>query len=195
MYTQCVISRKQEQVFIQHGSCEVFLLHLFLCQLLSAFVTVLFMQGNASDVCAFVCVCVCVGLRGMRCLLCWAQPSFWAKTQDWDRGGMEGHGTRQWGANLEPCFWESELLWWSHISFGEMKRVPSLPLSSWALCVASQFPKEAEWQLSLGSAGSRASNSLAEGVSVTSHHCSHRLLWCDVSQTSVPLWHYICEGK
>lgn len=81
------------------------------------------------------------------------------------------------------------LLCSSHISFEGMKRVPSLLLSSRALCGASQFPKAGRWQFPLEAVGSQASNSPAVGNNTASHHHSHshQLLWCDVPQASCVL--------
>lgn len=80
------------------------------------------------------------------------------------------------GAMPEPCFLGPGILYSSHISVGEVKRVPSLPLSSRTLSGARQFPMEDRWQLPLGSSGSQASDSSAVGNSC-------QLLWCDIPQT------------
>lgn len=149
-------------------------------------------------------------LCGTRHLLCRAQASSWARTREWD-WSRDG-GTWHWGHQAGPSevlrvrrqmrvksgtwFVGPGLLRLPRISFGGMKRVPSLPLSSRALCGASQFPKEAGWQLPLGSGGSRASNSPAVGNSTASHHRNCRLLWCAVPQVScVPVWHCIWGEK
>lgn len=144
----------------------------------SLHITVLFMQGNASYV-----GCFCVE-RG----ICSAglEPGH-------RRGagvGLGEHGTvpirltlpkccefkSKSGAMPEPCFLGPGILYSSHISVGEVKRVPSLPLSSRTLSGARQFPMEDRWQLPLGSSGSQASDSSAVGNSC-------QLLWCDIPQT------------
>lgn len=95
---------------------------------------------------------------------------------------------RQVGAYLEPWFVGPGLLHSPHIYFGGMKRVPGLPLPSRALCGASQFSKDAEWQLSF--------EFTYCGYSTASCHCSCQLLWCDAPQTScVPVWHRIGGEK
>lgn len=144
----------------------------------SLHITVLFMQGNASYV-----GCFCVE-RG----ICSAglEPGH----RHGARVGLGEHGTvpirltlpkccefkSKSGAMPEPCFLGPGILYSSHISVGEVKRVPSLPLSSRTLSGARQFPMEDRWQLPLGSSGSQASDSSAVGNSC-------QLLWCDIPQT------------
>lgn len=58
----------------------------------------------------------------------------------------------------KPCFLGPGTLYSSHISFGGVKRVPSLILSSRTLSGARQFPMEDRGQLPLGSSCSQASD-------------------------------------
>lgn len=158
-------------------------------------ITVLFMQSNASDA---ECFCVEKGICSAA-LRPAPEPGHGSGTGV----GMGGCGTvlirlalhkccefkGKWGAMPEPCFLGPGILCSSHISFGGVKRVPNLPLSSRTLSGARQFPREDRWWLSLGSSGSQASDSPAVGNSC-------QLLWCDIPQTPpVSVWHYACEKK
>lgn len=163
-YTQWVISTKQKYIPFQHASYYVFYCTsaysscyhnkpLTAKKYFSLYVAVLFMQSNASDV---MCFCVEQGICS-------------AGLEQGHRNGaglgMGGHGTvpirlalpkdcefqGKWGAMPEPWFLGPGVLYSSHISFGEVKRMPTLPLSSRTLSGARQFPLEERWRLHLGS--------------------------------------------
>lgn len=161
----------------------------------STFIIVLFVQSSALDVSVFVWN-EAFALPGSDKLLSqdaavrlgqgWGDTALGSPGQPFRRAVSSKANEMQ---IRSPVFWGPGLLCSSHISFEGMKRVPSLPLSSRALCGASQFPKEGGWQFPLESVGSQASNSPAVGNNTASHHHSdsHQLLWCDVPQASCVL--------